>query len=107
MPVSILEVQSKSELKYWVLFPFRFYRDDPGYVPQIIREEIDFFSADRNPGFKIADTKLLLAQQDGKTVGRICGIIHRLEAEKLGYKRGRFGWFESVDDTKVAATLCG
>jgi hypothetical protein len=44
-------------------------------VPQIIREEMDFFSADRNPSFKIADTKLLLVQQNGITVGRVCGIL--------------------------------
>ncbi len=107
MSVSILEVYSKSELKEWVRFPFRFYRQDPYYVPQIIREEIDFFSADRNPGFKIADTKLLLAQKNGKTFGRICGIINKLEEKKLGYKRGRFGWFECVDDAEVAAALFG
>jgi len=107
MPTSILEVHTKSELKEWVLFPFRFYREDPNYVPQIIREEIDFFSADSNPGFKIADTKMLLAKQNGKTIGRVCGIIHRLEEEKLGYKRGRFGWFECIDDPEAAAALIG
>lgn len=107
MPVSVHEVQTKSELKQWVLFPFRFYRDDPNYVPQLIREEIDFFSADRNPGFQIADTKLLLAQQDGQTVGRVCGMIHKLEEEKLGYRRGRFGWFECIDDAHTAHALLG
>lgn len=107
MSVSIVEVHTRPELKDWVLFPFRFYRDDPNYVPQIIREELDFFSADRNPGFKIAATKLLLAKQDGKTVGRVCGIIHRLETEKLGYKRGRFGWFESIEDPEAAAAMFG
>jgi hypothetical protein len=107
MSLSILEVQTRSELKEWVLFPFRFYREDPFYVPQIIREELDFFSADRNPSFKIADTKMLLVQQNGKTVGRICGILHKLEEKKLGYKRGRFGWFECIDDAKAAAALLG
>ena len=34
-------------------------------------------------------------------------IIDRLEEKKLGYKRGRFGWFECVDDPKAAATLLG
>jgi hypothetical protein len=105
MTLSIFEVHNKSELKEWVLFPFRFYRDDPFYVPQIIREEIDFFSVDKNPGFDVADTKLLLARQNGKTVGRVCGILHRLEEEKLGYKRGRFGWFESIDDANAAQAL--
>ena len=107
MTISILEVHTRPQLKEWVLFPYRFYRDDPCYVPQIIREEIDFFSADRNPSFKIADTKLLLAQKDGKSVGRVCGILHKLEEKKLGYKRGRFGWFECFDDPEAAAALLG
>ena len=107
MSAGIIEVGTKAELKEWVMFPYRFYRQDPNYVPQIIREEMDFFSAERNPGFKIADTKLLLAQQNGKTVGRVCGILHRLEEKKLGYKRGRFGWFECIDDASVATALLG
>ena len=107
MSAEIIEAGTQSELKEWVMFPYRFYRQDPNYVPQIIREEMDFFSAERNPGFKIADTKLLLAQQNGKTVGRVCGIQHRLEEKKLGYKRGRFGWFECVDDASVASVLLG
>ena len=105
MSVSILEVSNKSELRDWVLFPYELYRDDPLYVPQIIREEIDFFSSDRNPGFQVADTKLLLARRGDRVVGRVCGIIHRLEEEKLGYRRGRFGWFECVEDDDVALTL--
>jgi hypothetical protein len=107
MSVDIIEVRTKSELKAWVMFPYRLYRQDPNYVPQIIREEMDFFSAERNPGFKVADTRLLLAQQNGKTVGRVCGILHRLEEKKLGYQRGRFGWFECIDDADVAAVLLG
>ena len=105
MTTSIQEVQNRSDLKDWVLVPFQLYQDDPKYVPQIIREEMDFFSAGSNPCFSVADTKLLLIRQNNKTIGRVCGIIHRLEEEKLGYKRGRFGWFECIDDTQVAHAM--
>lgn len=105
MATNIIEVNSRSELKEWVRFPIRFYRGYDRYVPQIIRDELDFFSVDRNPSFKIADTKLVLAQQNNKTVGRVCGMIHRLEAEKIGHKRGRFGWFECIDDVEAARAL--
>jgi hypothetical protein len=94
MTILILEVQTKSALQEWVDFPIRFYRNDKNYIPQVRREELDFFSADLNPCFQVADTKLLLVRQNGKSTGRICGILHKLEEEKLGYKRGRFGWFE-------------
>jgi hypothetical protein len=107
MTISILEVHTKSELQEWVLFPIRFYRNDQKYVPQIMREELDFFSADCNPCFQVADTKLLLVRQNGKSIGRVCGIFHKHEEKKLGYKRGRFGWFECIDDTNAARALLG
>jgi hypothetical protein len=107
MTISIIEVQTNSELQAWIDFPIRFYRNDKKYVPPIRREELDFFSADRNPGFQIADTKLLLVHQNGKAVGRVCGILHRLEEKRLGYRRGRFGWFECIDDPHAAQALLG
>ena len=105
MTISISEVHSRSELEQWVKFPLGLYRGDPNYIPQLTREELDFFSPVKNPSFKIADTKMLLSRQDGRIVGRVCGIIHKLEAEKLGYRRGRFGWFESVEDPEVGRAM--
>ncbi len=107
MSVSLTEVRGGADLKTWVRFPLDLYRRDPLYIPQLIGEEIDFFTAAKNPSFAIADTRLVLARKDGRPVGRICGIIHRAEADKLGYRRGRFGWFECVEDPAVAQALLG
>jgi hypothetical protein len=107
MTISVSEVQTRLDLRQWVTFPFRLYRNDPNYVPQLIREELDFFLPAKNPSFGVAEAKLLLARRNGEMMSRVCGIIHPLEAEKLGYKRGRFGWFESADDPEVAAALLG
>lgn len=107
MEVAVIEVHRPSDLKKWVDLPNTLYRGDAHYVPQIIRQELDFFSPAKNPSFKISETKLLLARRGERLVGRVCGIIHSLETLKLGYKRGRFGWFESVDDPEVAAALIG
>ena len=107
MGVEITEVRSRSELKDWVTFPNRLYRGDPRYVPQLIGQEIDFFDRAKNPSFKIAQTRLLAARRDGRTVGRVCGIMHGLETGKLGHRRGRFGWFECAEDPEAAAALLG
>jgi hypothetical protein len=107
MTIAVSEVQTRAELKQWVTFPLGLYRGDPNYVPQLIREELDFFSTAKNPSFKLAQAKLMLARRNGEVVGRVCGIFHPLEAKKLGYKRGRFGWFESVDRPEVASALLG
>jgi hypothetical protein len=107
MEITVIEVHGTSDLKRWVELPNALYRDDANYIPQILREERDFFSPAKNPSFKISKTKLLLARSGERVVGRICGIIHSLETRKLGYMRGRFGWFESVEDPDVATALMG
>jgi hypothetical protein len=105
MAVEIIEVDSGPGLKDWVTFPNRLYRGDPRYVPQLIGQEVEFFTRAKNPSFKIAQTRLLAARRDGRLVGRVCGVIHDLEAGKLGYRRGRFGWFECAEDPEAAAAL--
>jgi hypothetical protein len=107
MSVEIKEVHSGPELKDWVTFPNRLYRGDPRYVPQLIGQELEFFDRAKNPSFNIAQVRLLSARRDGRTVGRVCGIIHELETTKLGYRRGRFGWFECAEDPEAAAALLG
>jgi hypothetical protein len=107
MTISISAAQNRSDLKQWVTFPLDLYRDDPNYIPQLIRDELDFFSPEKNPSFRVAEAKLLLARRNGEVAGRVFGAIHRLETQKLGYKRGRFGWFESVEDPEVAAAMLG
>jgi hypothetical protein len=105
MTISLSEVQDRAALKKWVQFPYQLYRDDSNYIPQFIRDELNFFSREKNPAFSVADAKLFLAYRNGEVAGRIFGAIHRLETEKLGYQRGRFGWFESVADPDVASAL--
>jgi hypothetical protein len=105
MSLEILEVKDRSDLKRWVRFVYDHYRKAPSYVPQLIDEEIAYFDPRKNPVFEVAQIRLFLAVLDGRPVGRICGIIHSLETEKLGYKRGRFGWFETIDSQDVADLL--
>lgn len=105
MSLRLLEIESRRDLKQWVAFPYAHYRGVAPYVPQLFREEVAYFERDKNPAFEVCRTKLLLALRDGRPVGRICGIINSLEEQKLGRKRGRFGWFESVEDQAVADLL--
>ena len=105
MTIKIREAITPRDRKRWVAFQYDHYRGDPTFVPQLISDELDTMSPEKNPAFQVAEVKLLLAYEEETCVGRVCGIIHRLEAEKLGRKRGRFGWFESVEDPAVAEAL--
>ncbi len=107
MSIEIADVRTRTDLKRWVKFPFSHYRGDPRYVPPLYREELGYFDPRKNPAFAVCEVRQFLALNDGRPVGRICGMVNSLETRKLGHKRGRFGWFESIDDTDVADALLG
>lgn len=85
--------------------PYELYRGSRNFVPPIYRDELDYFDRARNPAFDVARVRLLLAEQDGRAVGRLCASVNPLEEEKLGQRRGRFGWLECVEDAGVARAL--
>lgn len=105
MSIRVVIVEDRRQLRRWVDLPYRLYRDVPNFVPPLRHEQLTFFDARRNPSFDTATVRLFLAEQDGEVVGRVCGMVNCLETEKLGRKRGRFGWFECVDDSEVATVL--
>ncbi|MBQ5396896.1 MAG: N-acetyltransferase, partial [Alistipes sp.] len=76
MSVQIKVVESKSELKTFVRFANKLYKDNKYYVPAIIFDELATFNKEKNGAFAFCDAELYLAYKDGKVVGRIAAIIN-------------------------------
>ncbi len=105
MSIEVHEVSNGRELRSWVRLPYRLYAGHPYQVPQILSDELAYFDGRKNPAFEVSDVRFLFATDAGQVVGRVCCIVNNLETPKLGYKRGRFGWFECVDDRRVSDRL--
>ncbi len=103
--ISIKEARTKSELRQFVKYPFKLYRDSPYWVPPIIAEEIDGFDPNKNPVFKDADARFYLAYKNGEIAGRVAAIINRLEVNQQAIRKIRFGWFDFEDDQQVSEAL--
>lgn len=103
--IDIREVKTKKDLKAFVKFPFKLYKDSKYWVPPIISQEMTTFDKKKNPVFKDADTDLFLAYMDGEIVGRVAAIINWLEVKGQGIKKMRFGWFDFIDDIEVSKAL--
>ena len=103
--IRIKEINSKSEMKQFVKFPFELYKNNNYWVPPIIQEEIDGFDASKNPVFKQASAQYFLAYKQEKIVGRIAVIINHTEVNVQKIKKIRFGWFDVVDDIAVTKGL--
>lgn len=105
MSIDIKVVETKKDLKKFVKFPFKIFKDNPYWVPQLIREDMEIFDRGKNPAFESADAKLFLAYKDGELVGRIAGVLSHVANEKFKSKNLRFGWFDTIEDYEVASSL--
>ena len=105
MSIIIKEVLSKKDLKNWVEFPNKLYKDVPSYVPFLTPDEIGTFSKDKNPAYEFCETKLFLAYKDGKIVGRIGGLINHAYNKKWNKNAIRFTRFDFIDDENVSKAL--
>jgi len=103
--VSVVEVKTKKQMKQFVKFPLRLYKDDPYYVPAFYRDEYNLFFPNKSVFAKTSKVKFFLAMRDDKVVGRIAGIIVPAYIEKTNRKIMRFSRIDLVDDDEVGDAL--
>lgn len=92
-------------LKEYIDFPHELYAGDPMYVPELFMAQKDMFNRDKNPFFEHAEVESFLAKKDGKTVGRISAILNNNYNDYHKSNIGFFGFFDFVEDYKVAKAL--
>lgn len=98
-------VRSTKQLREFVKFPFDLYRDDPCWVPPFIEERLEFLNKAKNPFFDHARSELFIARRHGHVVGTI-GVAADAYYNGLNdAKLATFGFFECIDDDKIAAAL--
>ncbi|MBE6578088.1 MAG: hypothetical protein E7653_08150 [Ruminococcaceae bacterium] len=102
--INIIEVKTRAERREFVEFPLRLYKDCPYFVPPLYGDEMAVFT-DKNACANTCVSVFFLAQRDGKTVGRIQGIIQKQSNELHSEKRLRFTRFDAIDDVAVATAL--
>ncbi len=103
--IEVIKVESKKNVKDFVMFPFELYKDCEYWVPPIINEEIEAMDTNKNPVFKNAEAEFYLAYKENKIVGRIAAIVNWVEIEEQKKNKLRFGWYDTIDDINVSKAL--
>lgn len=107
MALQIIKVETRAQLKAFVDFFYDLYRDCPYSVPYLFSDEIATLRKDKNPAFAFCEADYFLAIDDGKVVGRVAAIINRRANDYWKRRMVRFGWFDFIDDHRVATALLG
>ncbi|WP_320672620.1 hypothetical protein [Patulibacter defluvii] len=107
MTVQIRPVRTRGDLKAFVDLQYRLYdrKAQPHWIPPLrlmIRQQLD---RKKNPWFEHAEAEYLLAERDGRVVGRLSAHVDQALHEFQGNRWGQFGWFECEDDQEAATAL--
>ena len=101
--IEIREVESSSDLKRFIDFPYRLYHDDPWWVPPLKREVKELLTT--HPFHLHAESRYFLALKNGEAAGRVAAILNHRYNEFHGVAAGFFGFFECENDREVARAL--
>lgn len=103
--VEIRQVKTKLQMRKFVGFPLKLYKDSKFYVPSFFSDEVKLISKKKNVYSEYSDSYFFLAYKDGKIAGRIGAIVNYASIKKTGEKNLRFTRFDVIDDFEVAEAL--
>ena len=109
----VTPVRGSRELKEFATFPWKVYRGDRNWVPPLIRDTLAMLDRTKHPFHEHGEVEYFLARRResgpegraGEVVGRIAAIINRLHNEFHQEKAGFFGFFETMPDPLISASL--
>lgn len=97
--------KDRKSLRRFVQFGIDLYKGNDCYVPPLVSDDVATLSPEKNPAFDFCEAEYFMAFRDGKPVGRIAAIIHRISNEEHGKKEMRFGFVDFIDDEEVSRAL--
>ncbi|MEQ9101967.1 MAG: hypothetical protein RIF36_11675 [Imperialibacter sp.] len=103
MSIEIREVKTSKDLKAFIKFPFKLYKNHPCWVPPLVQFEESTLNKDKNPAFEYCSAAYFLAYKGQEIVGRVAGILHGTELQEKALVR--FGWVDFIDDRDVSKKL--
>jgi hypothetical protein len=105
MGIEISRLENKRDWDDFIRLPWQIYKNNPYWVPPLIKEVKEIFDVAKNPFWEHAQKELFLAKKDGRPAGRIAAIIDRNHNDFHQENTGFFGFFETIDDFAVAELL--
>ena len=101
--ITVREVKSLSDIKEFINFPLRLYRGVSNFTPPLYMDEKKLLKNGGKPD--CGDSVFFIAERDGKTVGRIHGLIQNDSNNLHNTREVRFTRFDAIDDQEVSEKL--
>lgn len=103
--VRIYQVTNRRDLRKFVRFPWKVYKDDPNWVPLLLSDQLATLDPSKGSFYSHGEVALFGAQRGGELAGTIAAFVDHRFVQHSGQKVGGFGFFEVLEDYQVAERL--
>jgi len=103
--VKIHKVDGRKDKLRFIRLPWDLHENEANWVPPLEMDRMRLIDEAKNPFYKHATHQLFIAEDGGKTVGRIAAIVNHRHNEIYKDKVGFIGFFDCINDQLVANTL--
>lgn len=103
--IDVIDLARKGDRKRFLDVADTVQGDDPNFISPLRMERMKFLDTAHNAALVSLEIQAMIAVLDGRDVGRVTAHIDRAYDAYHGVKVGWFGFFEAIDDKKVAHAL--
>ncbi len=104
MHIHRLDVTDRRDVRRYIHFPFRLYRDCPQWVPPFVNDVRAQLDPDRHPFYQHSEAAFFLAlggADSDEVVGRIAVLDNARYNEHHGRNDAHFYYFDAFDDASA------
>ena len=105
MKVRKLDIKNNRDLRKFIQFPFDLYKNNSYWVPQMRAETRSLMDKDEHPFYRHSDADFFIAENNGRTLGRIAAISNTRANQSQTMNSAFFYFFECVDDSTISEPL--
>jgi len=103
--VLVTPVHTRRDFRQFLKLPWRIYRGNSAWVPPLLFDLKKLLNPRKHPFHRHAEVQYFLARRGDEVVGRIAAIINHQYVQFQHDATGFFGFFESIEDQRVADAL--
>jgi ribosomal protein S18 acetylase RimI-like enzyme len=105
MQVRFIDTENAKEVNEFVDLPFRLYANNKLWVPPLVSSAKKILNKQKHPFYAHSEADFLLAEEGGRTVGRLAVMENRNFNEYRKTKAAFFGYLEVIEDETVALAI--
>ncbi len=103
--VCVVPIRGRQDLHRFLTLPWRIYQGNPAWVAPLLFDLKKLLDPHNHPFHRHAEVQYFLAQRGEEVLGRVAAIVNYQHVQFHDDATGFFGFFESVDDRRVAGEL--